>query len=87
MKYPRAWWAGSNSASTIALILWGVAAHTLRKIPIDHGRSHHAAKRNYGSEKISLDAAGDVILQRPSLIIAVDDALTTLEQQDPSWRA
>jgi RNA polymerase sigma factor (TIGR02999 family) len=61
----------------------GVAAHTMRKILIDHARLRNAAKRDYGKQRLSLDAAGGISLERPSVIIALDDALNTLEQQDP----
>jgi RNA polymerase sigma factor (TIGR02999 family) len=60
-----------------------VAAHVMRKILIDHARVRNAAKRDRGREKVSIDDAGDVSLQRPSIMIALDDALHTLEKQDP----
>src|SRR5579862_6224981 len=61
----------------------GVAAHTMRKVLIDHARLHHAAKRDFGKEKLSLEAVGEISLARPSILIALDDALNTLEEQDP----
>jgi len=61
----------------------GVAAHTMRKILIDHARIRNAAKRDGGRPKLSLDEAGNIRLERPALMIALDDALNSLEQQDP----
>jgi RNA polymerase sigma factor (TIGR02999 family) len=60
-----------------------VAAQTMRRILIDHARMRGAAKRDHGREHVALDTAGDISLQRPALIIALDDALNTLQQRDP----
>jgi RNA polymerase sigma factor (TIGR02999 family) len=60
----------------------GVAAHTMRKILIDHARIRNAAKRDHGREKIPISELGDLGLQRPSVLIALDDALTALGKQD-----
>src|SRR5215472_10404305 len=59
-----------------------IAAQTMRKILIDHARVRNAAKRNRGQEKLSIDQAGDVALQHPSILIALGDALDTLGKQD-----
>jgi RNA polymerase sigma factor (TIGR02999 family) len=61
----------------------GVAAHIMRKILIDHARIRNAAKRDHGREKIPIDNAGEISLERPSILIALDDALNALEQQEP----
>ncbi|MBV8907007.1 MAG: sigma-70 family RNA polymerase sigma factor [Acidobacteriia bacterium] len=60
-----------------------VAAHTMRKVLIDYARMHHAAKRDFGREKLSLEAVRETSLGRPSILIALDDVLNTLERQDP----
>ena len=59
-----------------------IAAQTMRRILIDHARVRNAAKRNRGQEKISLDQAGDVGPQHPSILIALGDALDALGKQD-----
>jgi RNA polymerase sigma-70 factor (ECF subfamily) len=59
----------------------GIAAHTMRKILIDHARVRNAAKR--GGEKLPLDEARHASLERPSRMIALDDALNALERRDP----
>jgi len=61
----------------------GVAAHTMRKVLIDHARIRHAAKRDFGKAPVSIESAGDIGCVRPSILIALDDALTGLEGQDP----
>ena len=60
-----------------------VAAQTMRRILIDHARMRGAAKRDHGREHVPIDKAGDISLQRPALIIALDDALNCLQQRDP----
>jgi RNA polymerase sigma factor (TIGR02999 family) len=60
-----------------------VAAHTMRRILIDHARIRGAAKRDHGREHLSIENAGDISLQRPALIIALDDALNGLQRRDP----
>jgi len=59
-----------------------IAAQTMRRILIDHARVRNAAKRNRGQEKVSIDHAGDVGLQHPSILIALGDALEALGRQD-----
>jgi RNA polymerase sigma factor (TIGR02999 family) len=59
-----------------------IAAQTMRRILIDHARVRNAAKRNRGQEKVSIDQAGDVGLQHPSILIALGDALEALGKQD-----
>jgi len=61
----------------------GVAAHVMRQILIDHARARAAAKRGGPKEKFSLEEAMDAAFERPSEIIAVDDALNELERRDP----
>jgi RNA polymerase sigma-70 factor (ECF subfamily) len=60
-----------------------IAAHAMRKILIDHAREHNAAKRGGGREKFAIDEERDGCLERPSILIALDDALATLAEKDP----
>jgi RNA polymerase sigma factor (TIGR02999 family) len=60
----------------------GVAAQIMRQILIDHARTRNAAKRGSGVEKFSLEQAGDIPFDRPSILIAIDDALQELARRD-----
>lgn len=68
-----------------------VAARTMRRLLVDHARSHHRAKRDHANQKISLDEANDStavearnISTRLELdLIALDQALTQFATFDP----
>lgn len=60
-----------------------VAAQVMRQILIDHARKKYAAKRGGATPKFSIDEACDAAVERPSLMIELDDALKALERQDP----
>jgi RNA polymerase sigma factor (TIGR02999 family) len=59
-----------------------VAAQVMRQILIDHARKKFAAKRGGSQPKFSLDEAYDAAIERPSLMIDLDDALKALEAHD-----
>ena len=61
----------------------GVAAHIMRQILIDHARASNAEKRGGKVVKVPLDAVTDMVAERPSAMIAIDDALRELERNDP----
>jgi len=61
----------------------GVAAQVMRQILIDHARTRNAAKRGSGTVKISIEQSGDIPVDRPSMLVAVDDALQELAGKDP----
>jgi RNA polymerase sigma-70 factor (ECF subfamily) len=60
----------------------GVAAQVMRQILIDHARTRNAAKRGGGGIKFSIDQARDLPVDRPSILIAIDDALQELASKD-----
>jgi RNA polymerase sigma factor (TIGR02999 family) len=60
-----------------------VAAQVIRQILIDHARTRDAEKRGAGAAKVPLDRATAVARERPSTVIAIDDALTELARKDP----
>jgi RNA polymerase sigma factor (TIGR02999 family) len=61
----------------------GIAAHAMRRILIDYAREHNAAKRGGGREKLAIDEERDGMVERSSILIALDDALATLAGKDP----
>lgn len=62
----------------------GVAAQVMRQILIDHARTRNAAKRGSGAVKVSIEESGDIPVNRPSMLLAVDDALQELARKDPA---
>lgn len=61
---------------------FGIAAQLMRRILIDHARSHHYAKRGGGAIKVSLDEAAAVTEARAVELLAVDEALERLMAMD-----
>lgn len=61
---------------------FGAAARLMRRILIDHARSHNAAKRGGGEIKISLAEDVAVTNQRALDLITLDGALDELEVLD-----
>src|SRR5215471_1779718 len=61
----------------------GVAAQVMRQVLIDHARTRNAAKRGSGEFKVSIEDSGDIPVDRPAMLLAVDDALHELARKDP----
>jgi RNA polymerase sigma factor (TIGR02999 family) len=61
---------------------FGIAAQLMRRILIDHARSHHYAKRGGGALKVSLDEAAAATEARSAELLAVDEALEKLTALD-----
>jgi RNA polymerase sigma-70 factor, ECF subfamily len=61
---------------------FGVAAQLMRRILIDHARSHHYQKRGGGAIRVSLDEAAAVTEARAAELLAVDVALEKLTAMD-----
>ena len=60
----------------------GVAAQMMRRILVDHARSHKAEKRGSDLQVLSLDENLDVPHERAAELVALDDALTALAAID-----
>jgi RNA polymerase sigma-70 factor, ECF subfamily len=61
---------------------FGIAAQLMRRILIDHARSHQYAKRGGGALKVSLDEAAAATEERAAELLAVDEALEKLTALD-----
>jgi RNA polymerase sigma factor (TIGR02999 family) len=59
------------------------AAHLIRRILVDHARNRNRAKRGGGWERVTLAEAADLSLSRSPDLLALDEALTSLEALDP----
>ena len=59
-----------------------IAAQLMRRILVDHARSHQYAKRGGGAHKVSLDEGAIVAEEQAADLIALDDALLSLATID-----
>ena len=60
---------------------FGVAAHLMREILVDHARKRKAGKRS--GEKVSLEEAVSFQRERSHSLLALDSSLSSLEKLDP----
>lgn len=61
---------------------FGIAAQLMRRILIDHARSHQYQKRGGGAVQVSLDEAAAVTEARAAELLAIDEALEKLTAMD-----
>jgi RNA polymerase sigma factor (TIGR02999 family) len=71
----RASWTDRNH-------FFAVAAQTMRRLLVDHARGRQRDKRGGGQVKVSLDEGLDVTAHADADVLAVDAALTRLEELD-----
>ncbi len=62
---------------------FSIASRLMRRILVDHARSHTRAKRGGGALQVSLNEAAMVSQERAEELVALDDALTSLAAIDP----
>lgn len=62
---------------------FGLSARLMRRILVDHARARRAAKRGGASPRLSLEEAAGVSGDAVSEMLALDEALNTLEAVDP----
>lgn len=62
---------------------FAISAELMRRILVDHARSHGRAKRGGGAQMVSLDEAALVSKERSTDLVALDEALTRLAEIDP----
>lgn len=60
-----------------------VAARVMRQILIDHARTKYSQKRGGREQKLSLDEAQHACVEKPAIMVRIDDALNQLAQHDP----
>ncbi len=61
---------------------FGVAAHLMRQILVDHARGRNRVKRGAGVANVQLNEAMDAAQQRPEILVDLDDALNELAKFD-----
>lgn len=61
---------------------FAVAAEAMRRILIDHARKRDSQKRGGGQAKVPIDVVDLAVTHDAEQILALDDAITTLEQED-----
>lgn len=62
---------------------FGLAAQAMRHILVDAARTRRRAKRGGGQLHVSLSGAADVAIAQSADLVALDEALTTLEALNP----
>ena len=60
----------------------GLAARVMRRVLVDHARRHRAAKRGGAARRVTLVEADALALGRRPDLLALDDALSALEEID-----
>lgn len=61
---------------------YGIAAHRMRQILVEHARKRGAAKRGSGGENLAIDEMVCFAPGRSREVLALDDALSALESFD-----
>src|SRR5215472_1912362 len=59
-----------------------VASNVMRQILIDHARTKYAQKRGGRQERVSIDEYPHLCLEKPAIMVRIDDALNQLSRQD-----
>ncbi len=62
---------------------FGIAAHVMRQILVNHAVSHRTAKRGGAASKVPLDDAAGLSQERDLDLLALDEALARLATLDP----
>lgn len=62
---------------------FGIASQAMRRILVDHARSHRSDKRGGDQPPLALDEALDELQERDADLVALDDALNSLAAIDP----
>jgi RNA polymerase sigma factor (TIGR02999 family) len=73
---------GQTSDWTSRAHFLGIAAQMMRRILVDHAKSHHRAKRGGGAIRVTLEEPAIVSPEPDAELIALDEALSRLEKMD-----
>ncbi len=76
IDYSRMEWNGRSH-------FLAVAATAMRRILVDHARSHRSAKRGGALKRVPIESVELGTEERADLLIAVDEALVRLKDVDP----
>src|SRR5262245_20316360 len=63
---------------------FGICANLMRRILLDHARAHARNKRRGSAKVVSLNEAAIVSQTKAAELIAIDEALTRLNEIDPT---
>jgi RNA polymerase sigma factor (TIGR02999 family) len=61
---------------------YGIASRMMRRVLIDHARSHATEKRGGGTIRLSIDDVQVSLEERATSFVALDEAMKRLEQMD-----
>lgn len=62
---------------------FAISASMMRRVLVDHARSKHRQKRGGGARPVSLDEALTISLDEPDDVLAVNEALDKLSEENP----
>jgi RNA polymerase sigma factor (TIGR02999 family) len=62
---------------------FAISARIMRRILIDHARSHAYAKRGGGARQVSLEETATVAVEQATEMVRLDEALKSLAEMDP----
>jgi RNA polymerase sigma factor (TIGR02999 family) len=62
---------------------FGIAAQLMRRILVDHARGRDYIKRGGGAQRVPLDEAAVLAPEKAAEVLALDDALKKLAENDP----
>ena len=62
---------------------FAAAAEAMRRVLIDHARSRGTAKRSSGGSRVPLNVADLAQEQDSATVLALDEAISRLEQEEP----
>lgn len=62
---------------------FAITAQLMRRILVDHARSHVAEKRGSGAAKVPIEDAMAMSTERPGELLSLDESLSRLTELDP----